>query len=321
MDSLTLIDRFVEEELRARNRSAHTQAAYRRDLIQFCNYFAGSWRGKLPCVVVGDVLPAIDWRTLRSADVRGFLACLREQGARAVTMHRKVSALRTFFKYLRRNDLIDKVPHVELRHRSAGRSKPRVLFYDEVTRLLDDEASAADAVLRLRDVAMVELMYGTGMRVGTLARINVADLTFDPPTVRVLAKGNREQALPLGEQAVAALRAWLEVRGALFERPRRARDVVDMAALFVNRYGGRLTDHGVRMAVRRMTRGEGLGRVTPHTFRHTAATHLLERGADVRAIQELLGHASLRTTGRYTQLTVELVRRTYIDAHPRAGEP
>lgn len=309
------IEQFLRDEIEGRNRSPHTCAAYRRDLIQFCNYLTGSWPDEIPCQPSADGLSDIDWTAIGTPEIRGFLGYLNEQGAKPRTLHRKVAAIRAFFRHLRRTGTVDRLPAVDLRYRSAGHRLPRVLFFEEVEHLLTPDGRETPALLR--NLAIVELLYGTGMRVGTLVRANVQDLSLEPPEIRVTAKGSRQQVLPLGEQAVAALRRYLEVRGLFYENPRRPTDAVDDRALFLNRYGGRLSDHAVRMMLHKLSGGLGLGRVTPHTLRHTIATHLLEQGADVRLIQELLGHASLGTTGKYTQLTIDLVRKAYTEAHPR----
>ena len=252
---------------------------------------------------------------LDATDIRAFLAGEYAVGHSSSTMARRSSAVRTFTAWAHERGLIASDPGAVLAVPKRSRHLPSVLRADQVGEVLATGAVAADDgnPVALRDVAMVELLYASGIRVGELVSLNVASLDRRRRTMRVLGKGAKERSVPYGVPAEQALDVWL-VRG----RPTLDRGAGG-DALFLGRQGRRIDQRAVREAVHRMVRRvPGAPDVGPHALRHSAATHLVEGGADLRTVQELLGHASLDTTQIYTHVSVERLRATYEQAHPRA---
>jgi integrase/recombinase XerC len=284
-----------------RDRSEHTIRAYTGDVANLMDHVVR---------LSGSDLEGLDVATLRS-----WLARQRSQGRSQSTLARRASAARTFTAWAHRQGLLRTDPGRLLASAKGGRTLPEVLRVDQASILLDavaDDASSADPTA-LRDRAVLELLYATGIRVGELVGLDRADLDDDRRVVRVMGKGRRERTVPYGEPARRALRDWLEIGRPALTSPETG------DALFVGVRGRRLGARGAREIVHRRLRAvpeaPDLG---PHGLRHTAATHLLEGGADLRSVQELLGHASLGTTQIYTHVSVERLRRTYEQAHPRA---
>jgi integrase/recombinase XerC len=278
-----------------RNVSAHTLRAYAGDLSQF----AAHAREQLG-------------RAVRPAEVdhlliRSFLAALHGAGLRKASAARKLAALRTFFRFLCREGVIDRNPARALVAPRIERRVPERIDEREAAELVAVPGED-DAALRAR--ALLELLYATGIRCAELTGLDLTELDLDARMVRVLGKGRKERVVPFGRHAEAALRRYL---------PARARTRPRSDALFLNRRGGRLSDRSVRaILARRIRELARTRRVTPHALRHSFATHLLARGADLRAIQELLGHARLSTTQRYTHVDLGNILSTYNRAHPRA---
>lgn len=270
-----------------KNASPHTLRSYRSDLVEFTRNLAGG---------------------IESADsraIRGFLVSLHARGLDAVTVARKLAAVRSFYRFLVRRGVVERNPARETRGPRRAQKLVSFLPIDEATALVD--ARALGGAARDRDVAILELLYATGLRVSELTGLDVEAVDRTERTVRVLGKGRKERIVPYGAPAARALERYLAPRPAA------------RGALFVNARGGRLTDRSVRNVVRRAARSAGVvRRVTPHTLRHTFATHLLDAGADLRAIQELLGHSRLSTTQRYTHVGTDQLMRVYDAAHPRA---
>ncbi len=284
--------RYLEGE---RNASPHTLRAYGEDLEQFAE-FARDELGRQPRPADVDHLM-----------VRGFLARLHRDGLAKVSSGRKLAALRTFFRFLCREGVLDRNPARSLLAPRVERRIPSHLDEGEVDRLLDVPGDGAAAV---RARALLELLYATGIRCAELVGLDAAEVDLDARLARVLGKGRKERIVPFGTRAAEALRKYLPVRSAAGPRD---------DALFVNARGGRLTDRSVRLILAARVRQVALARrISPHTLRHSFATHLLERGADLRAIQELLGHASLSTTQRYTHVNARHLIEIYKKAHPRA---
>jgi integrase/recombinase XerC len=289
------IERFLRHMDRERNASAHTVRAYGEDVAQFATYLAGEI-GREPRPQDADHLA-----------VRGFLAALHGGGLRRVSAARKLAALRTFFRYLCREGILDRNPAAAILSPRLERSIPSHLEEDETASLLDVPGDD-DASLRAR--AILELLYATGIRCAELVGLDVPEVDLDARMVRVLGKGRKERVVPFGSRARDAVLAYL---------PARARAAPASEALFVNRRGGRLTDRSVRNILAARVRQVALARrISPHSLRHTFATHLLGRGADLRTIQELLGHASLSTTQRYTHVDTRHLLEIYNKSHPRA---
>ncbi len=286
--------RFAAHLATERRGSEHTSRAYLSDLAQYAAYLAGSGVPLVPS---------------SPAAVRGFLS---RASARCgpVSLGRKLSALRTFHRFLVREGLSPTNPARGVASPRRPKKLPEVLPEDEVAALV--EAPRAPVPLELRDRAFLELLYASGLRVSELASLDLDDLDLEEGLVRVLGKRRKERVVPVGSLARAALRRWIaEGRPALARGAGRA--------LFLNHRGGRLSTRSVARRIDRAVLASGLARrVHPHVLRHCFATHLLGNGADLRAIQELLGHASLSTTQRYTHLDWKRLADVYDRAHPRA---
>ena len=280
---------------RERNLSAQTLRAYVQDLHQFARHLAAELgRQGHP-------------RDVDHLMIRSFLASLHRRGLRKSSSGRKLAALRTFFRYLCREGVLKRNPARALLSPRVERHLPAHLDEEQVAALLDVPGEG-DAVLRAR--AILELLYATGLRCGELVSLDVSEVDLDGRMVRVVGKGRKERVVPFGQRAREALKAYLPARA-------RARPRDD--ALFINPHGGRLTDRSVRSLVARRVQQTAIAqRISPHGLRHSFATHLLQRGADLRAIQELLGHASLSTTQRYTHVNARHLLEIYGKTHPRA---
>jgi integrase/recombinase XerC len=301
-----------------RDASAHTLRNYQSDLEQFLTFVrerTGAAGAPRP--------DAVDHLT-----VRGFLAWLHGRRASRATVARKLAALRSFFRYLCREGRVKANPAELVRGpRLPVRATPH-LNVDEAFQLLAaparrpgaeaaSQGAEAAQLLRIRDRAILEVFYGAGLRIGELVGLDLPDVDLAEGVARVRGKGRKERVVPVGGKAVEALGEYLAVR----ERLRAGRPVPggERAALFLNHRGGRLTTRGVSQIVLRYLLGSGVGKkVTPHGLRHSFATHLLDAGADLRAIQELLGHARLATTQRYTHVGLDQMLSVYDRAHPRA---
>ena len=280
---------------RERNASPHTIRAYAADLAQFQAHVAEEIGG-------GARLEDVDHLVIRA-----FLARLHRGGVKKVSAARKLAALRTFFRYLCREGRLERNPARALLSPRMERRIPTHLEESEIATLIEVPGEA-DSARRAR--AILELLYATGVRCAELVGLDVGDVDLEARTVRVLGKGSKERVVPFGQPALAALSAYFPAR--LNARPKSK-------ALFVNARGGRLTDRWVRQIVTHRVRQVAMERrVSPHSLRHSFATHLLERGADLRSIQELLGHASLSTTQRYTHVNARHILDIYKKTHPRA---
>ncbi|MFW5474462.1 tyrosine recombinase XerC [Knoellia sp. CPCC 206450] len=302
------VDAF-ERHLRAeRGRSPHTIRAYLGDLREFFAHVDGvSDEEPTP-----PETPLID---VRLADLREWLGSLASGGAARATLARRSASMRTFFAWAVREGHVDTDPSLRLVAPKRHRTLPPVLAKDDAAGLLDVAAVAADDgdPVRLRDRAVLELLYATGVRVGELTGLDVDDVDHEAGVIRVIGKGDKERRVPYGRPAAAALTEWLQ-RG----RPRLVTDRSG-AGLFLGRRGGRLDPRQVRTLVHDMlTHVPDAPDLGPHGLRHSAATHLLEGGADLRMVQELLGHASLSTTQIYTHVSIERLSASYAQAHPRA---
>ena len=284
-----------------RGRSEHTVRAYEGDVTELLDYAAGLGLS---------TLAEIDLSVLRS-----WLGKLSDSGLARATIARRAATARSFTGWALREELIPTDPALRLKAPKRTKTLPGVLRPAQIEALFESLAAAAaeGEVLALRDRALVELLYATGIRVGELAGLDVDDLDQDRRTLRVLGKGNKERTVPYGLPAALAVDDWLR-RG----RPALARDASG-AALFLGRRGGRIDQRQVRAVTAALF--EALGDTSasgPHALRHSAATHLLDGGADLRSVQELLGHSSLATTQLYTHVSVDRLRKSYQQAHPRA---
>ena len=299
------IDAFAQYLADERRSSARTVETYIRDLRSFRDYIRDQG------------LPA-DARKLDIVALRGFLSTLFGSN-QASTMKKKVSSIRSFFKFLLKRQIIDQNPASGLRSPKIAKSLPRFLSVDQAFRVMEAPSKEDKRAkpLKVRDQALLETLYGTGVRVSELAGMNLEHCDFTELEVRVLGKGGKERVVPLGKSAVEAIRAYLPERGALLEKAKAG----DLDALWLSRGGRRLSVRQVQNIVRRHgTLGAGRGDLHPHAMRHTCATHLLDAGADLRSIQELLGHSSLSTTQKYTHVSVDRLMEVYDRAHPLARE-
>jgi integrase/recombinase XerC len=297
LNAQAALDLFLAYLSGARASSRHTLMAYRRDLLQFF----GSISKRDPFDPEKH-LAEIDITITQPVMIKGFLAHLRGKGLDARSINRKLSAVKSFFRFMVLNATLEDNPAAEIKGLKQAVRQPHFLPQQEMTRLLEG------ADLGARDLAMLETLYSTGIRVSSLVGLSVGDYDRRTGTLRIWAKGSKEQEVPLGDPAMEALDAYLEERG---HPPSKD-------ALFLNRFGGRLTTRSVQRLARSLGLELGVGRVTPHMLRHSFATHLLDAGADLRAIQELLGHESLKTTQKYTHVTLERLRKSYEHAHPLA---
>ncbi len=281
--------------------SANTIAAYRNDLQQLVD-FIGARLGRQA------TWPAVDRRLLQE-----FVLELRRRGYCETSVARKVAAVRSFFAFLAGEGIIDRNPGEGLASPRVHKALPRAISPTEVDELLEQPAKRQTPEAK-RDQAMLELLYATGMRVTELVSLDVDDVHLGPaPFVRCRGKGGKERAIPIYEQAAEAVRIYLEEARPLLVRNPQER------ALFLNRRGERLTRQGLWLILTRYAQEAGLGqKVTPHTLRHSFATHMLRGGMPLRDLQELLGHASIATTQIYTHLTRDHLREVYQKAHPRA---
>ena len=294
------VERFLSYLRDQRHVSPQTLRAYASDLQQLGAYLGGEMqRGTAPGPEGIDTLA-----------VRGFVARLSREGQGKSSIARKLSTVRSFLRHAMREGRMESNPAESVPAPRVPKALPRDLTVDEMFNLLDH--ISGDDPAALRDLALLELLYAAGLRVGELVALDVDDLDLSARLVRVLGKGRKERLVPFGRKAEAAIRRWLE-------RSQELRGHSEQVAVFLNLRGGRLTDRSVRRVLtRRLQEAAIRARVSPHALRHSFATHLLGAGADLRAIQELLGHASLSTTQRYTHVSVDALMRVYDRAHPRA---
>ena len=296
------LDGFLEYLRVERQMSPHTLRNYRLDLSQFLEF-------------LGSVPGSRALNDLTYHDLRAFLAHSLK-GRRKTTVARKLSALRTFFKYLHRQGVVKRNPARLAPSPKLEKHLPHFLTVDEVFHLLD--FPGGDTFSAARDRAVLEVFYAGGLRLAELARLSLKDLDLNAGVARVWGKGAKERLVFLGRPALEAVAAYLPYRARLVTE-RDAEDAT--AALFLNPRGGRLSTRGVARVVARWARQAGLsGSLTPHGLRHTFATHMLEGQADLRAVQELLGHASISTTGRYLHLNLDYLMEEYDRTHPRGAD-
>jgi len=279
--------------------SRHTVSAYRRDLrtlIDFCD------KRKLQ-----------GWRHLDHAHIRTYAAHEHQRGIGPRSIQRRLSAVRSFFEYLQREKHASKNPATEVRAPKAAKRLPVTLDADQMAKLLEFRV---DDTLSARDKAIMELFYSSGLRLAELVSLDLQNLDLADATVRVLGKGGKTRIVPVGRQAVAAVKAWLAARAALIKPDACA---TENTAMFVSRSGKRLGARAVQLRIASWARGQGLSaRVHPHMFRHSFASHLLESSQDLRGVQELLGHSDIGTTQIYTHLDFQHLSKVYDAAHPRA---
>jgi integrase/recombinase XerC len=282
--------------LRERNASLHTIKAYSRDLSLFAAY-AGT-RG---------------WKQIDHIAVRGFLSQLYEKGLSKTSVARALAAVRSLYRWLAREGLVEQNPAKLVATPKLPKKLPRVPTIEEMNSVIDGEMPEV-AAFPERDRLMLELLYGCGIRNSELTGINLDDIRLSAEAILIRGKGKKERYVPFGASVTAALKAYLPERQKILTAFNK-----QTAALLINRRGGRLTTRSVGRIIKKIAVAKGLSPdVHPHTLRHAFGTHMLEEGADLRAIQELLGHERLATTQRYTQLSMKHVLQVYDQTHPRA---
>jgi integrase/recombinase XerC len=284
-----------------KNASPHTLASYRTDIGQFFAFAAAKQGG-------AEVQPA----SVTPILIRAYLASLKEEDYARRTIARRMAALRSFFRFLCREELLADNPFTTVRSPKLEKKLPVFLDPGEITTLLELPAKNP---LGRRDTAILELLYATGMRVGELAGLSVRDVDLAEGYALVYGKGSKERVVPVGRKANNAVNLYLELsRPVLYAKAKIPHDI-----LFVNKDGGPLSDRSIRRLVDKYVEATAIAKnVSPHTIRHTFATHLLNNGADLRSVQELLGHVNLSTTQLYTHVTKERIKSIYQQAHPRA---
>ena len=288
------LERFLEHLRTERRLSVHTITGYKRDLIGLRVYCRDSGIG--------------DWKALDVTNVRSFAAWLHRTGRKGRSVQRALSATRSFYRYLQREALVKRNPALAVKAPRSPRQLPKVIDVDGIVSLLD---AKPDGVLGVRDKAMLELMYSCGLRLAELVDLDVGGVNLSDALVEVTGKGSKTRILPLGRAASDAIRDWLELRAGLARSGE--------CALFVTQRGGRISARSVQQRFDRWARLHGNGaQVHPHMLRHSFASHLLESSGDLRAVQELLGHADISTTQVYTHLDFQHLANVYDKAHPRA---
>lgn len=287
-----------------RNYSPHTIKNYRRDLLEFDNYLTRDGQDR-----------SVDPAKIDHISIRDFLSHLHQKKNAKSSMARKLAAIRSFYRFLYSQGRVPANPARLVRNPRLPDRKPRFLSVHEVETILGLPEKDTDR--GLRDRAILELLYASGLRVSELTQTNVEDLSLDQRLVKVYGKGKKERLVPFGSKAEKALRSYLGRRMTLL---RRQKSALESNALFLNLRGSRLSARSVERNLQQyMKKSALLLNVHPHLFRHSFATHLLNNGADLRCIQELLGHKNLSTTQKYTHLSIEELLRVYRSSHPKAS--
>jgi integrase/recombinase XerC len=301
-----LIDRYINYLRYERNASPHTIRNYESDLRQFRDYLKD-----------GDAQAAVDARSIDALRIRGFLAFLFEREKKKTSIARKLAAVRAFYKFLAKDHVLAENPAATVSTPKLDKTLPRIMTEEEMNSFLDRVAEAArdgDPLMR-RDRAILELLYASGLRVSELVGLDLRSVNFGDGMLLVRGKGRKERIVPFGSKAKHALEDYLPVRERILMGAKRS----GQAALFLNARGARLTARSVDRLVKKYVRIYGPNvKVSPHSLRHAFASHLLTEGADLRAIQEMLGHRSLATTQKYTQVSIKQLMDVYDKTHPKA---
>ena len=298
----TIVERAIDDflrHLRERNASAHTIKAYSGDLYNFASFIGPG-----------------DWKTIDHIAIRGFLSHLYDKGLSKTSVARSLAALRSLYRWLAQEGVVEQNPAKLVSTPRLAKKLPRVPTIEEMNSMLDGKMPEV-ASFPERDRLMFELLYGCGIRNSELVGINLDDISLSNEAILIHGKGKKERIVPFGGSALAALSVYLPWRLRLLQTLKIVSK--GTSALLLNQRGGRLTTRSVGRIVKRIAVAKGLSpEVHPHTLRHAFGTHMLEEGADLRAIQELLGHERLATTQRYTQLSVKHMMNVYDQTHPRA---
>jgi integrase/recombinase XerC len=291
----TALQQFADYLQHEKRYSVHTLTSYQRDLSQFQAWLKKNDNAK--------VIAKAD-----SLDIRQWIATLHRQGIGGTTLQRKLSSLRSFYQFLIRKQLLKNNPAVDIRAPKSSRTLPDTLDAEVLTQLLE---IPADSILAIRDRAIMELFYSSGLRLSELTNLDVENIDLNEGTLRALGKGNKTRILPIGKKAQEALLKWRKNRTILAKE--------DENALFVSQRGTRISTRSVQQRLNHWRKKQGLEQhIHPHKLRHSFASHILESSGDLRAVQELLGHADISTTQIYTHLDFQHLAKVYDKAHPRA---
>ena len=286
------IEKFLKFLKYEKNASNHTIKSYKLDLIQFNSYMEGK--------SVKNITPL---------DIRGFIVFLSEKNEKKTSISRKISALRSFFKYLLKERIIKNNPAESVPLPKLDKPLPKFLTMKEINELLEKSGGKKDNFTKTRDEAILELLYATGIRISELVSLNLEDIDLKEQLIRVKGKGKKERIVPFGNIALTKLKKYLKLRNT--KKPRNS-------SVFINRTGKRISQRYIQMMLKKYLIIKGMSKdITPHSLRHSFATHLLSMGADLRTIQELLGHSSLNTTQRYTHLNLKQIIEEYKKVKPR----
>ncbi len=287
-----------------RNYSENTVLAYRRDLRQFFGFLR-------------ERLDSTDYKTIGRLEMRAFISELQSNGNVSTTIARKLSAVRAFYNYLTKQGILKTNPLTSLFSVKVKKGLPDFLSHSKLEKLL--ESDFPDSFQGKRDKALLEVFYSTGMRLSEVANLNLEDVDSSAMTVRFRAKGGKYRILPIGSKALKSLKNYYTYRQLHLEKSREAGKETDPRAIFLNRFGRRLSTRNMRNLVKKhLGKVSDNPRVSPHTLRHSFATAMLEAGADLKAVQELLGHSTLSVTQKYTHVTTKRLKRIYKQAHPLA---
>ncbi|MDI6781652.1 MAG: tyrosine recombinase XerC [bacterium] len=289
-----------------KNYSSHTMSGYKNDLLMCDDFLKQISNGNIE----------LGRGELEHSSLRRYLGELQKKQYSRTTIARKLAALRSYFRFLCREKYCQVNPAKIIHTPKLEMRLPKFLYPEEVTALIDTPVTDNN-VIELRDRAILEALYSSGMRVGELVSLNIMDMELERGMARVMGKGRKERLVALGSYAVAAIQAYLNTRGKLLDKKDEKQEKQE-TAVFLNHRGKRITDRGVRLIIHKITQLQGVKHVSPHMMRHTFATHMLNSGADLRIVQELLGHASLSTTQIYTHVTKQRLKTVYNKAHPRA---
>jgi integrase/recombinase XerC len=308
-----LINAFIDDLRSLKGYSEHTVKNYRIDLEQFLSFLTEKQDSSAKEDTAPNLEKTPELKSVNFLVIREYLGRLFGEYKRT-SIARKLSTIRAFFYFLEQKGLIMGNPAADISMPKQGKYIPNHLSVDEMFRLL--EGPDKEKPLGLRDLAILETLYSCGIRVSELSGLNVSSIDFDQRLVRVLGKGNKERIVPIGKKALQAIENYIEQTSSL--RKKSGKNAEDMP-LFLNSRGGRITTRSIERMVKKYANGCSLmTEVTPHSLRHTFATHLLDGGADLRSVQELLGHASLSTTQKYTHVSLERLMQVYDKAHPRS---
>jgi integrase/recombinase XerD len=297
------VKNFLDYMAVERGVSNNTLGAYRNDLCQLATYFS---------IENLETCGHSKWAEITVSDVSKYILNLHERGYSNTTRARKIASARSFFRFLIEEGFVQNNPTEDISTPRVGRSLPKALSIEEIDNLIEVVASQ-NSLESSRNLAMLDLVYASGLRVSELTSINISDIDFESGFVRCLGKGSKERLVPIHPEAIRSLQKYLQN-----DRPKLAK-ARSGHALFLNRFGHRITRQGFWLILRTLAKRAGISKnISPHTLRHSFATHLLHGGAPLRHVQELLGHSSITTTQVYTHLTNEHVRSEYRKSHPRA---